>query len=475
MMDLDKFLEIELKYNLLKENLNGFFFWIYARANIQWHIRDNIYSYTPYHPKVKQNFRTQMKLRFKMIVNALKHSHISQKKCDLLVVNSSRKVWVEDHYECIYTDALIEKFPDAIVLEEPYEQMHFTPSKTKNLVYLDMIEIKAQLYYYYNKYINKRILCICREVITRTLTQPLLELSEYYESRIDINAIVEMIIPEYFKYIVKKKYFESIVKRLKPAIILEVASYNPNCMVLNETAKEFNIKVVELQHGVTGSNHIAYNYPEGTKISQFPDYIFTFSGFWNQNIKYPIPENNIISTGFPYLETQSKKYTHDKNGSSKKIVFLSQGIIGKYLAQIAIETANKLDKKKFRIVYKLHPDEYASWKEWFPEIQDTQIEIIDNNRISLYELLAQADIQVGYTSTSIYEGLIYDLDTYVYTRDNNPEMDQLIYEGFAKKFTTSNELVELIIDNKDNNFKTKGEFWKKDALNNILRQLEKLK
>lgn len=36
-MDLEPFNEVEKKYDLLNINIDGYYFWIYARAEIAWH------------------------------------------------------------------------------------------------------------------------------------------------------------------------------------------------------------------------------------------------------------------------------------------------------------------------------------------------------------------------------------------------------------------------------------------------------
>ena len=178
---------------------------------------------------------------------------------------------------------------------------------------------------------------------------------------------------------------------------------------LNEVSKMCGIKTVELQHGIINREHIAYNYPSCVSVNQFPDYFFVWSDFWKNRVKCPILENRIIATGFPYLEKQIRKYAKKRIQKSEKkvVLFLSQGNIGRHLAQIAIGVYKVLDRNKYHIIFKLHPDEFVSWKNQFPELAEcSDIEIIDNGKQNLYELFAKSDVQVGCFSTAIYEGLI---------------------------------------------------------------------
>ena len=41
-MDLEPFNEVEKKYDLLNINIDGYYFWIYARAEIAWHFEQKI-------------------------------------------------------------------------------------------------------------------------------------------------------------------------------------------------------------------------------------------------------------------------------------------------------------------------------------------------------------------------------------------------------------------------------------------------
>lgn len=51
-----------------------------------------------------------------------------------------------------------------------------------------------------------------------------------------------------------------IIKSISPKVIVEVVGYETNKMIINEIAHEMGISTIELQHGVIGRGHIAYNY-----------------------------------------------------------------------------------------------------------------------------------------------------------------------------------------------------------------------
>lgn len=477
-MDLEKFFAIEKQYGLLEENVDGFFFWIYARADIFYNIRDRIYNHDPAFPQRKKSVFEKLELRAKMFYHALFHGFVNIGPYDVIVLNSPRRVWENDHYECIYTDDIVKELKSAAVLEGLFEQKHFRPVRTPNLFYLDGVEMRAQMHYYLYKYLKKKEFENKKNQIYSKISEPLRQLALAYEVEINCAEIVDLIMPMLYKYHSKKKSYNRIVKKVMPKIVLEVNSEAMDCMVITELAKERGIPVVELQHGIMGKTHIVYNYPPDVVIKQFPDYLFLFSDFWKLGNRCPIPDKNIIPVGFPYLEKQRTKYPPNKERAKTVLLFLSQGMVSKHLAKIAIELLGSLNMDHYRIIFKLHPGEYATWREELNILQNVkEIEVIDNNKKNIYEFFAMADIQIGYISTAVYEGMSYNLDTYIYTQNHNTDMEDLIKLGYAKEFTTGDELLQLIRnrDKASGEMNHTEEFWTRNALNNIKDNLSMLK
>lgn len=88
-------------------------------------------------------------------------------------------------------------------------------------------------------------------------------------------------------------------------MILEVVSYNLDCMIFNEIAYEKKINTIELQHGVM-SGSIAYYYPKNVLIKQFPQKVFLFSDYWKNCISVPLEDKNVISVGYPISKSKLK-------------------------------------------------------------------------------------------------------------------------------------------------------------------------
>lgn len=476
-MDLERFLAIEKQYALPEKNIDGFFFWTYARAEIAWYIRDRIYKYDAAFPQEKKTFIQKSALRAKMICNALLRGCYSPGQHDVVVLNSARRVWMDDHYECVYSDDIVKELKSTVVLEGLVDQKHYQPVNTPNLYYLDGMEVRAQLCFYFHQYFRKKEFVSAKNRITDIIEEPLNQLALAYCVDINCADIVNMIIPQLFKYQSMKNSCSRMLKKIMPKVVLEVNADAMHCMVMTETAKEYDIPVVELQHGVMGKSHIVYNYPSDITVKQFPDYLFVFSDYWKWENRCPIPDRHIIPVGFPYLEKQKLKYPPNKERGKVVILFLSQGMISGQFAGMAAALVDALDMDHYKIIFKLHPGEYATWKEKLGELQDIkEIEVVDNSAKSIYEYFAIADIQIGYTSTSVYEGLSYNLDTYIYRKDQNPETEGLVNLGYARGFTSGEELIQLV-NNRDKESDEADhavEFWTRNAMKNIKENVSKL-
>ena len=152
-----------------------------------------------------------------------------------------------------------------------------------------------------------------------------------------------------------------------------------------------------------------------------------------------------------YMEIAEKKDNEQIN--PKQILFISQGVIGKYLSKLAYEIAenieNKEDEENYNFIYKLHPGEYGTWKENYDYLTKASNEfdnftVIDKSEPPLYELFAKSDYQVGAFSTAIYEGLAFNCKTFIIDVPGVEYLDDLIDKNIVKKVKNSEELINYI-------------------------------
>ncbi|MDL2271193.1 CDP-glycerol glycerophosphotransferase family protein, partial [Methanobrevibacter sp. OttesenSCG-928-I08] len=274
------------------------------------------------------------------------------------------------------------------------------------------------------------------------------------------------------------KEYLKLFKLKQPKQIFVVVAYENNAVV--KAAKDLNIEVIEIQHGTISKYHLGYSYPNKTRcfngkleeIAYFPDKLLSFGDYWNNSSYFPISREHIISIGFPYFESNTKNYM-GVNKESNKILFISQGVIGKYLSKFAFELGEKLSS--YEIIYKLHPGEYSSWRENYKYLLDASkldnFKVIDNNNTPLYQLFAESNYQIGVFSTAIYEGLSFNCKTFVLDFPGVEYLDDLVDDGFICKINSVNELIQNIETFAPKNY-NKDFFFKKydeNVLKNIIK------
>ena len=439
---------------------------------IMWRLLKRKNAYGEAHNLRNVSRAKKIKLRMKMIKYALFYHHVNIRNVDALILNHERRVWNEDHYECIYTDDIAKQFDRAVVLERPYQQSHFRPVDTKNLVYTDWIEVMATAKLYFNKFIAKKKYIQIKEQVKTKIQVACDELSEMMHVSYDLDSFAGLIADGYFLYHKKKKMFAKLIERYQPKVILEVVSYNMDCMIVNELAENFKIPTIELQHGATGREHLAYNYPDGVFIRQFPQYYFSFSQFWCEEARYPIPLEQRKNVGFPHIEKKMDEKVGISQEKNKVILFISQGPIGEVLSNLAVELNKRINREEYKIIYKLHPGEYTGWRERYMNLANSDIEVVDSNKVDLYELFAISNFQVGgYGSTAIFEGLYFGLITCIYEKGAVEYLQSLCRKGIALPFQNVEELYKLIQENPKKE-KQNENFWTRGALQNIMREIQ---
>ena len=160
--------------------------------------------------------------------------------------------------------------------------------------------------------------------------------------------------------------------------------------------------------------------------------------------------------GFPYFEENSKTYMKiaekkdNEQIGQQQILFISQGVIGKYLTKLAYETASNINESQnYNFIYKLHPGEYGTWRENYDYLTKAVGEfdnftVIDKSEPPLYELFAKSHCQIGAFSTAIYEGLAFNCKTFIIDVPGVEYLDDLIDKDIVKKVKSSEELINYI-------------------------------
>lgn len=474
-MEINDFIQIEKKYDLCHLEVNGFQPWVYFRVEF-WNyqlckhklsLSDSIQT-----SSILKDCVNQLKSVFRLVLNGNRKQIC---EADMLFYAHARRIKVNEHYECIYTDRLAGKYSRSVVIEGPFRNKHLTPVQVEHIYYTDFLQIKALLYSYLHRFIKTRRYKKIYAQIKNIFTAPLEEIGSVYHYTVHFhdvyNALAQIVLENH----ILKSELDKILRKIRPKMIVEVVCYNKRCMLLNELAKEMGIPTVELQHGTMHEAHAAYQFAdECGEIKQFPDYVFVFSEYWKRCANLPIPAERVRVTGYPFFEEQLYKYHADKNGKIINIIFVSQGTIGMELSRLAADVSGLLDKSKYHIIYKLHPGEYDGWKARNPWLIKDNIEVVDSLEHNIYEYFAKCNIQVGVYSTAIYEGLGFGLETYIYNVGHADTMKELCNQGYAIYVNDAEELCARISSMDMGGNRKTSEFWKMNSFENICREIDQL-
>ena len=474
-VDEKDFLRIEAEYNLYQLTIEDVPYWMYSRY-VFWtdYICSNVYGTAPIDNKAKLSIRSILSAVAQLLVSEKKLCSNSIVNKDICILSHSRRIKEDSYYRCVYTEPFADKYASSVILERPYERNHLRPVRhDSNLIYLDGIILESLIYYCLHCTLKthryKRVL----DEVKRQLSEAMDDISAAYKCKIPLNKLYKMVVKKIFICKVQQKRLEKIISKINPKVIIEVVSYGSSCMMVNRIAFQKEIPTVELQHGAINPHHVGYMYNSQMKLPELPSKILVFSEFWRDYIRMPIGEENIIPVGFPYFEQNLKQYPKKQSTDKmQKILFISQTTIGVQLSQFASEVYYLIDRARFQVIYKLHPGEYKMWREKYPWLASCGIDVVDNNTKSLYELFSECDIQVGVYSTALYEGLGYNLHTFIYNTAFADAVSCLISSGYATLVDDSRQFLEYLDRLSDSKKKSSQLFWASESVANICKVID---
>ena len=464
----------EIKHDLLKKSIDGFQYWNYMRRDMTMSFRD---EYADTEPAFYQSMKEQASEGiFEKIKRGLQiltpDLNPAISKSDVVFLCHSRRQEIDGKMVSIYTDYVADHFPGAVTLQRSGLGKYGRDRiYTENLIFLDKLSIKGYIYRYLRKFFTPAYYKKVRETIKGEMAEPFRDLSENFDLHPDPDEFADRAAILYFIYKYKYPRYKRLLKKLSPKVIVEVVGLSTDAKIINELSREMGIETVELQHG-TGA--ITFWYPDNAPMPQFPKWYFTFGDFWKDCMKPPIPRNHIIPAGFPYHDMMMKEYPrerweHDKN----TIIFLSSRKYGKDFSALAAEL--KRLKPELHVIFKLHPREYTDYKEKYTDLRDSGVEVVADNKTPLYGLFAKCSMQVGVESTAIYEGMGFNLTTYIWDIPKAVSMKPIVEKGYARLVKDARDLILKIVSRDDDKADyDMNAFWKENSMENIVNGIRSI-
>ncbi|MGI9589981.1 MAG: hypothetical protein ACR2P8_01330, partial [Myxococcota bacterium] len=230
-----------------------------------------------------------------------------------------------------------------------------------------------------------------------------------------------------------------ILERVGPRAVFFTAGAGQEGLVA--AARERGVRSIELQHGTPVAGKLNYDYDTGAKPRRFfADHFAVFGDYWKRRNRWPVAPERVFELGCPFFQQASRALA----GTPKRreVVFLSQATVGRSLARFAAELAETLDER-WRLVFKLHPEEIGEWRSRYPQLVDTRIEVVDDREAELHPLLARAEFQVGVYSTALYEGIGLGCKTVLVAAHGVEYMRDVVNQGMALVVSEASEFAAV--------------------------------
>jgi hypothetical protein len=453
---LEDFLRFEEKYSAFELRIEGIPIWERVRKQVYSKITSNSGDSTERKDGLDRIKAAKgISLWIKNFVH--KNPYFSGKHDYLFWGHQRRKLQDDGQWWDIYFDPIYEEIDlDHVHLEVAHWTDHLTPAKTRNLRYIDMPVYTGTI---------ARELFASRYSIDPESVSTLRSLEGALKRKFDTPIeLLTMVREKLVQRKVRKPLYRLLLNRIQPKIVVLTVSYHRETFI--EVCKDMNIPVVELQHGIIRPHHLGYSYPNNRSKHTFPDYLLVFGDYWKNTVEFPIPPENIYSVGYPYLDMMNEQYSSCK--STDQVIFISQPHIADQLTQFAVKFEEISD---FSSVYKLHPHEYENWEKRFPHLKRSPIQVVTHEP-RLYRLLSESTVQVGVNSTVLYEGLKFNLETFIFDDVDN-HTSNLGKTEYANYVTDIEDLQKSINSPESKKLSTEV-FFRTDPIKNVRTALSRI-
>lgn len=446
------FWEIEAKYSLLAWEVNGIFPWPLVRMQLYYSITQKLGLFGAPHPALKaqsaaarakvsklagywgalerrvdsiQLLRKPISKINDTIDRLSKFTRYGNKQPRYALLMATRRVNGSEPY----TDALRRELGDrALLLDRALD------GKPLDGAY-DFISLQSKFQSRYKRpehalfAYEHRLLCakIRHEIFQRL--------------GVDVGDLATICQRRVADFIPVAAGFKDFFAKNPISILFLTNAYSLNTSAALHGARLSGAHIVELQHGFISPYHLGYSWPGRPEVPYRPDELWCFGDFWHESTQLP-GQTRARAIGAPYVHELAKAA---KGGRQENlVVFTSQGVIGRRLFDMALETARRrLDK---RIVFRLHPSEsLADYEAALQDVGSPPANFeISHRTPNIFALLATTAIQVGAFSTTLFEGMSLGCRTVVLDLPGLEYMRPAIERGDVLFVRDVDELVEKL-------------------------------
>ncbi len=291
---------------------------------------------------------------------------------------------------------------DTLVIEDSWDEVFLTPRCHKNVLYRDIVNLRAYLAVNTRR-VNPKDIRIIESFVDYLKNSLNVPLDASCWNTIKNNLLhLSVSLPVYHTF------YNSIFDRCRPKIMLvEDGCYGAKSYIF-KWGKNRGILSAEHQHGTIYENHYAYNYGAAVLESKeyrahFPDFFLAYGSYWNT--KTNIPSEKVV-IGNPHYRERLNTIERTKTGVPGKNVILitSSSTNPGRVVRFAKSLLEIVDRDAFRILFRPHPSERPLMHERYGEILDSDGIELDEEP-DVYVSLARARFLVSEPSTVVYEAI----------------------------------------------------------------------
>ena len=250
----------------------------------------------------------------------------------------------------------------------------------------------------------------------------------------EINYIYSKFIVSYYLYKIFLIFF-----KIQKAYI--VSSYSNTELI--SILKEKGIEVIELQHGIIGSVHRAYNYAIRDVLLPTPDKVFVYDNFWKEELIKAgyYDKNQIKVTGRLKYELIRKDITIYEN---RYIVFTGQGGFYKEIKELFKNSQSFLEKNGIKLIYLPHPNEANKDIDTLVNNLNNNLIILREKQFTTEQYIYNSLAHISVYSSCHFDAVYYKNKTYVFDIMNDNPMNYYI-SNFKEEFQVIQNIIEVEI------------------------------
>jgi hypothetical protein len=289
-----------------------------------------------------------------------------------------------------------------------------------------------------------------------------------YKKEVNLESIYSNVFVHQFAL----AFCTKLILKIKKPKIMAYSDNGSFSMAIN-CARKLNTITIDYQHSVVSSMNILYShrrYLDKYYRTFLSEYIFSYGPYWE---KYYTKHYKTLPVGSLQQELAINR-VNDLEKDKNYITIVSGVISRPELIKLAIFISNALPNLK--IYYKLRPEEYSNWHNFYPkEIKDiSNIIFIDHEEHSLHYYLKKSEYVIGINSTVLIEAIPLS-KVIVYRHGWSIEMNDIILAGMALEATSYDETVQIIINNdKPNNTSIGQDLFMTNVSNNIRSKISQI-